>query len=295
MPDEPDALQQELESLAQLGHPQAYRELVKFYQVRSFEKGIILRAAQRLWEITDDASDPFLWNVVKEHFSEAHTGEGYTAPGALTGDTHLLRFVEAVWRQAGEDHVETGCDPAESFANLGQQSHAAGILLCLVDRAGANENAVVQCLRQLAKAGRIEEAWELVERFKQSLSKSAGFLARWGEMAVEHGVAESIEELSQPPLISRLGDRDPLLACRLLQKSGRSEEATTFASAALRSVMGRGPSSELREIAGLCDEMGLREEVEKTLREEYPEDVAKDILRDITGRRPGRVQRGRFG
>src|ERR1700735_64795 len=66
---DPDAAVKDMEELAGFfGHPENYRELLRFYQVRNIGGVQALRRAQSLWEMTGDANDSVLWQAILRSF-----------------------------------------------------------------------------------------------------------------------------------------------------------------------------------------------------------------------------------
>ena len=95
--ENPEAALKEVEELAEsFGHPENYRALLRFYEVRNVGGTPVLKRAQRLWELTRDSSDPTLWQVLLGTFEPRERWR----PGKEWSPD--MDFVQAVWRDAGK-------------------------------------------------------------------------------------------------------------------------------------------------------------------------------------------------
>ena len=109
------------------GHPETYRELLRFYQVRNAPPASILRRAQRLWEITRDSNEEYLWTVVRRHFEP--TPSFQKKPGEWYAD---LDFMRALWRGAGARDAGFGLKLADAYNFEDKESTAADVLLEII-------------------------------------------------------------------------------------------------------------------------------------------------------------------
>jgi len=96
-----------MEELAEsFGHPETYRELLKFYQVRNVSGALMLKRAQRLWELTGDSNDVTLWQAILRSFDPQarwRKAEKQWSPD--------LNFVQSVWRNAGKKNPDSPTQP----------------------------------------------------------------------------------------------------------------------------------------------------------------------------------------
>jgi MinD-like ATPase involved in chromosome partitioning or flagellar assembly/tetratricopeptide (TPR) repeat protein len=279
--DDPDASQQELENLAQyVGHPDVYRELLRLYKVRNTDSDVVLRAAERLWDITQDASDVTLLDAVQRHFKEI------PSPRLARKQSVSLRFVEEMWRAAGAEHVKVGIDLAKSFDNQEEGDHAANILLELVSKVGPNEEALVRCLSQLRRAGRLKEFRQVLEQFRTLLPRSDKLLTEWARAEVRQPETPS-NELLDSISIDRILREDPSTAVALLVRGGKSDEALALLPRLLERTYDRGPSEELFNVGVMYAELGKSEEFEKAVRDRFPDDIAEHVVSNVK-RHPSR-------
>ena len=271
--DDPEKAEKEFESLTLLGHPDAYRELLKFYRLRNASSELLMRTAERLWEMTRNSDEGLLWDAVKSSFEVlSRFSEGWVVPSQL-------RFVEAVWRAAGADDVKVGWELAESYDNLREHDHAAEILLSLVGNTGPHELVVARCVTQLRRAGRVAEAKSTVERFRKDLSSSPAFLTAWAKFALGEKDNEYIEALLESPLLERISGAEPIIAYRLLAAAERMEEGLELLERALHRAIQHGPSGELEEIGQFYAQMGRSSDFEKALRGSWQEEEVDNFLR----------------
>jgi len=277
--DDPDASQQELENLAQyVGHPDVYRELLRLYKVRNADSQLVLRAGERLWDITRDASEPALWDAVQKHFREV------PHPQLAQKQSFSLRFVEDVWKAAGANNVKVGIDLAESFDNLEDRDHAANLLLELVTNVGPNEEALTRCLIQLRRAGRLKEIRRVVEQFRTLLPRSDKLLIEWARAEVKQSETPPPKELLETMTLDRILREDPTTAVELLVRAGRRDDAKALLPRLLDRTLERGPSDELFNVGVLFASYGQTEEFEKAVRSKLPDNMADHILSDIKPR-----------
>ena len=281
--DNPDATQKDLESLAAyLGHPQPYRELLKFYRVRNEASDTVLRTAKQLWDIERDATDPLLWSSVQRHFEEV-------SKYSKLSDPSLLPFVEAVWRAAGADDMKVGCDLAESYDNFKQGERAADLLLELVEAVGPNDTALSRCLRQVTRVNRFSDAERLIDRHHERLAESEDFFRAWVLHALARDDNKYVDELVNPPWSGLLYDHDPRLAYKTLMKAGRTKEARNMLQPMLDAALRSGPSSRLMNVAEIYAEVGLDSEFRAVVRNRLPPEDAEHFLADVAGRIRGRA------
>ena len=258
--EDPDASQKELENIARyFGHPEAYRELIRLYRVRNAPPGAFLQTAEGLWEITRDASEQLLWEIVRKHFKEV--GPWIEDEGE---DGVSLRFVEAVWTAQGGNDVEVGCNLAESLDNFGDRNHAADLLLRLVRRVGANSKAVTQCITQLLRANRVSEALGVIDQYKEQLATSDEFLVPWARAELARDSSTISSELQA--VLDRVFAIAPLPGAQLLQRAGRVEELNRWLMRAMDHATRRGRVEELADLGMAFGAVGLGEQFELLLR-----------------------------
>jgi hypothetical protein len=227
--ENPDNVQQALEVLARFsGHPNAYRALLQYFRLRRDKKAV--RTAYELWQITNDPSEPLIWETVRENFEEVvGRREG------LFGQRQL-QFVEAVWRAAGANDQKVGFDLAESYDNFEASGQACTVLRDLLASNPKAEKVVYLLLRQLRRAKDYEGASRLIEDYSSSLSGSAEFLEECARLAIESREPTFVKKIPDFS-IEKLSSRRPALAARLVYMMGRRDDARRILTAALGDVL----------------------------------------------------------
>lgn len=286
MVENPSRVQQELEALAIYSpHPESYLALLKFYRLRNAASKVMLNTAARYWELARDASNPVLWEVVREHFKfrqELASRERDDAP---------LDFVEAVWDHAGGDNVEIGLQLADAYAaHPYTRNKSVELLQRLVANSSADEGAVVGAIDRLTRLEEVRTATSLVETFSQQHGGSAAFQAAWARLLIATGDAASAKRLADLKDFrpAKLQSQDPLLYVRLLKLAGQEEElGAALKSALVQTVSGPrgGFTNEFLDLSCLYMELGRRDQLEQHLRQILPKAQADRVLerfQDVT-------------
>jgi len=274
----------EVEELAEsFGHPETYRALLRFYDVRNVGGVQALKRSQRLWEITNDPNDELLWITLKRTFGVAprYTRQEWSPN---------LDFVEAVWRGAGSFDPEFGMRLAHAWDADDNDSRAADICLEILRIAEPTSEVVAPCIQWLDASDRATEADLIIEEVKNKLAEEPDFLEAWARHVLRTKNKDGLQELVTHPTIDILRHRHPSVAARVYLKSGATEEANEFAVEALREVALQGPASrtELREMAELFRELDRWDEFEK-LASEFPSPWLTEIRHQMGTKR--RVRR----
>lgn len=192
--EDPEAALKEVEELAEsFGHPENYRALLRFYEVRNVSGIPVLRRAQRLWELTRDSSESTLWQVLLRAFEprQRWRGEKEWSPN--------LDFAEAVWRNAGKRNPEFGLKLADAYNQLDRESKAADVLLDVIKTSDPSGEVVSRCIGFLDVSKRAPEAAALIQQLKPKLAADARFVQAWARHALDHQDNDEIALLVQPP------------------------------------------------------------------------------------------------
>jgi MinD-like ATPase involved in chromosome partitioning or flagellar assembly len=277
---DPDAAVKDMEEYAEsFGHPETYRELLRFYQVRNVAAVSILRRAQRLWEITRDSKDPYLWEVLSRYFEPTPT-----YPRKRDEWCPSLDFMRELWRDAGRRDPKFGMKLAEQYNTEDIESGAADILLEIINSSDPSSRVVIFCIQMLDIAKRIEEADGIIARYKARLGNDPDFATSWARHALRTNNKGAASEITKLPAISTLR---PFLAGLLYSRVGSTEQAAALADQILVELSERDvPTRDLDELGLLFRELGRADEFEKAITRGYPADVIQN-LRD----RPRRIRR----
>jgi hypothetical protein len=278
---DPEGALKQVEELAEsFGHPETYRALLRFYEVRNATGESVLKRAQRLWELTRDSHDALLWTIVRKCFDPKQRWQ------RREGWSPDLGFVESVWRDSGNRETRFGLLLAEAYSQEDRESRSADVLLEIIHTSAPMAEVVSRCIRFLQVSGRDAEASRLIQDFKTALVSDPGFLQAWARFALRDGSRDSVTELARAPVAEMLKEVAPYLAAQVFLQAGSVDEANDIADHALRDVAEGGLRSEyeLREAGELFAQLGRFEEFEKVCGGRYPTHIFREI-RERVGRR----------
>jgi MinD-like ATPase involved in chromosome partitioning or flagellar assembly len=265
--EDPQAAVKDMEELAEsFGHPEHYRELLRFYVVRNISGPLILRRAQRLWELTRDSSDPVLWHAVKGAFDPKPRWqrEKEWSPN--------LDFVRAVWRDAGNRDSGFGMKVAEAYDDEDHDSTAADVLLEIIKTSGPTSPVVSRCIGLLDAAERSKEADTLIQELKAKLADEPQFTEAWARHGLRRKSKDALLELTQPPFVDNLRKIPPYIAIRVYHRSGMKEEVTACANAVLEEITERRFSEGIMiQLGEVFHEIGRWDEFEELAERRNPE------------------------
>lgn len=268
---DPDAAVKDMEEYAEsFSHPETYRELLRFYQVRNAPAASILRRAQRLWEITRDSKDQYLWSVVSRYFEPTAS-----ARRASNEWRPNLEFLRMLWLEAGGRDLRFGLRLAEAYNLEDKASIAADVLLEIIQTSEPSAVAASRCIYMLDYAARRDEAEKLIQQLKGKLGTESEFATAWARHALRAQDKAAIAELTSLPVLAKVR---PSLAGLVYFRAGRTEQAAELAQAILGEIAEREVSPrDLDDLGGLFREIGRWEEFERTVARIYPAEVARDM------------------
>ncbi len=266
---DPDGAVKDMEELAEsFGDPESYRELLRFYQVRNVSGALILKRAQRLWELTQNSSDPILWHAIARSFDAQPRWrrEGQWSPN--------LDFVHAVWRDAGGKNPALAMKLADAYYYEDLESLAGDVLLEVIKSSEPTAPVVARCITLLDAAKRTQESEALIEQFKGRFAGVPDFAAVWARRAIRTKDETALSELTKSPSVENLR---PAVRALVYFKAGLMEEAVSAAESVLTDLHDRNVSGwELEELSVYFHSIGRAEEFESVVAEEYPEYTARE-------------------
>lgn len=282
--NDPDDAVKDMEELASsFGHPENYRELLRFYQVRNISGIQALRRAQRLWEITRDPDDPILWQAISRSF-EAHPRwrrENQWNPN--------LEFIADVWRNAGKRNQDFGMKLAEALGYDDRDSLAADVLMEIIDSSEPTVPIVARCVELLDIAQRGNEAEALIQKLKTKFVGVPEFATAWARHAMK--AKSETSELMKTPWIEAVRPGSRAL---LYFKAGLKDEAVAIAEFALQDLQEQQFSpEELGELSRYFISVGRGEEFEAVLTKRYPREYLHEIRNRARARPRTQVVRPR--
>lgn len=277
---DPDAAVREVEELAESSsRPEVYRELLRFYQVRNIGPTPTLKRAQRLWELSDDPSDPLVWRAVATAFDPRAKWrrQDVWSPN--------LEFVRAVWSSAGNRNPDFAMKIAEAYAVEDRETVGADVLLEVIKSSEPSAQVVSRCIRLLDASERTHEADQLIQDFKAQLANEPTFVEAWVRSALRRKSKDALSELTQPPMIDRIKAAGPRLAALVFFRAGMREELAGLLDPLLIEVArGRLSQSALNEIGAVFQDTGRWDEFEQAIKQ-YPESVVSELADELGIRR----------
>jgi MinD-like ATPase involved in chromosome partitioning or flagellar assembly len=280
--EEPEVAQKELEELAEsFGRPEIYRALLHLYGVRNASGPVMLKTAQRLWELTGTSSDPLLWQTLKKEFKASRR----QLEGIWTPRRDFMDFVESVWRNAGQKDAEFALKLAEAYAAFEQSPKAAKLLAEVIADSAWTPAVIAMAVRMFDAANRSEDASKLI-RDKRDLFESDPYLINaWAEHALRIEDSNALAELTEPPRMVVRQAR-PTVAARIYFRLNMLGEANVVADQVLAAI-GEEPLSEvaLNELGQLFSQLRRSEELEERLHNRYPGFFTGQIKHRIRNRK----------
>jgi len=275
---DPDAAVKEMEELTEsFPHPENYRELLRFYRARNVDPTSILRRAQRLWEITRDSGDSYLWEVLARYFEpkapfQRKEKDWYPS----------LSFVRAVWQDAGARDPKFGVKLADAFSYDDEETHAADVLGEIIKAFGPSPSLVSRSVFMLDIAKRSDEAETLIQQFKVAFAVEPEFATAWARHALRFKNKAALLEVAKSPAIERLR---PSLAGLIYFHAGLTDEAVRMADSALKEIRQREVSRrDFDELGRFFQEIERWDDFEKVATEVSPRELMD--LRERLGIRP---------
>jgi MinD-like ATPase involved in chromosome partitioning or flagellar assembly len=269
--DDPDAAVKEMEELTEsFPHPENYRELLRFYRARNVEPSLILRRTQRLWEITRDSSDPYLWEVISRYFEPKPM-----YPRKEKDWQPHLPFLRAVWREAGGRDPKFGLKLADAYNFEDEESTAADVLREIIDSSGPSPLLITRSIYMLDMAKRIDESEALIQQFKVAFASEAEFALAWARHALRLKDRAQLVEITNSPAAQKLR---PSILGQIYFHAGLNDQASSLAGAVLKDLKQREiPRRDFEEIGIFFRELDRWEDFEKVAVEVYPREMLADL------------------
>lgn len=277
--EDPEGAVKEVEELAEsFGHPETYRALLRFYQVRNVYGDLPLKKAQRLWEITRDSGDILVWDTLKRTFPVRSVGSLFEQDWNPD-----LDFVEEVWRNAGRLEAEFGSTLIEVLVGEGKKSRAADICLQIIDNGSASSALVAQAIRLLDEVQRTDEAKELIDKTKQRIPLDSEFINAWAEHALTAGDNDDLQELLTPVVQESLRRSNPYALADIFLRLKMIPELKEIANDLLDTVSKNRRISVSRwtRVGRIFDGLGEREVFDRVLSTRMPARFANDVRNNL--------------
>ena len=269
---DPEGTQQELEALnSSYPHPDVLRALLQLYRLRRIDNETILEAGWRYWNLTGRADEPTLWTAVRESLEALQPGEDLP---------QTPEFVEAVWREAGATDIDVGLAISAAYRRFTQPLKAAELLRDLLERTGPQERVIVAYINRLRDAKCLEEAWDVVQRFKATFGKSSSFQTALAALLLTKGESAEVVRLLETGELRLDGISEMNIGtyARLLIMAGRSELLDPKLEDLLNKLMTHGPSKRLETLGRVYKQLGRLQEFQARIRQVYSEEIASNML-----------------
>jgi MinD-like ATPase involved in chromosome partitioning or flagellar assembly len=270
---DPDAAVKEMEELAEsFAHPENYRELLRFYRARNAEPTLILRRAQRLWEITRDSGDPYLWEVIAKYFEPKPPFQRKEKDWNPN-----LSFIRAVWQDAGARDPKFGRKLADAYNFEDEESSAADVLHEIIEASGPSPSLVAQSIYMLDLAKRTDESEALIQQFKANFASETDFAMGWARHALRSRNRPASLEIANSTAIEKLRSS---IAGLVYLNAGLKEQALTLADTIIKDLRQRDlpvTRKDFDDLGTFFKEIGRWEDFEKAVSQGYPREMITDL------------------
>ncbi len=275
MIDHPEKVQNDLEALTvYCPHPRSFLALLKYYRVRNVGSEKLLRAGEGYWNLSRDADNPLLWEIVERCF---RIDEG---DRARKGGQVSPEFVEAVWSHGGAFDIKTGLRLADYYFAIGEPHECVRVLRKLVENGEPKAQAIVASIRKLTSRDQMGAAMELIEKYRASLLVDTDFQMAWAQLIVKRRDFKEAKALVENKEFrpAKIQADDSLLYVQLLSLCGQTEELNAALRNALdQALVERDMSPRLMEVGAICFELGkqdlFRQRVQQALGKRHAEHV----------------------
>jgi CobQ/CobB/MinD/ParA nucleotide binding domain len=287
--DDPDTAQSELEALTTYCADQdAYRALLKLYQVRRTPIEKTVATASLMWQLGGSraAPDQLLVDIVRAGFSEPRPGDF---------QKKHAEFAEAIWRAGDMKDFRIGLTLVAAYLPESRE-RAVQLLSDYIGKVSPpHESAVIRLIELLRSSMAPQKAFPIINRFKETI-QAPEFHASWARLVVDQKDLKQATTLLEDPSFRQEAVRaaDAVTLYRLYKMVG--DEA---AGQLLNEVVGTAISNEeigpLRTLAEVFGEEGRLPELEAKLVTRFPGNIIEEIIEGARRRlRRGRLVSARY-
>jgi hypothetical protein len=276
--DDPDGAQSDLEALTTYCADQdAYRALLKLYQVRKAPLEKSLGTAAVMWQLRASGSvpDPLLVDIVRVAYSE---------PRATDVQKKYADFAEDIWRSNGMEDVRVGITIANSYLPE-RRERAVRLLSDYTNKADPPNFVAIVRLLDLLRNGRSSlSAISIIERFKTA-ADAPDFHAAWARVIVDQNDSSKAQQVLQDSSfrLDAVRSEDPATLYRLL-KLGGSDTSGPLLKEALEVAITKEDFTQLQDLADIFQEEGHFDEFESRVRGRLPDRFIEDVSQNFQRR-----------
>ena len=267
--DDPDTAQSDLETLtAYCADQEAYRALIKLYQVRKVAPDKILATASLMWQLRSERRDPdsVLVEIVRSMYVDR--------PSEM--QKKYADFADSVWKESGIRDARVTLGIANSLYPE-HKDRAISLLFRFLDTTDEPTSTVVARLIDLLRSESDNRGIDIVGRFKSRIS-SSDFLISWTKLVISKDDAALAEQTfaDEDFHFSTLQLVDPVSGFRLLRLAGG--DANDFLREALDSAVTSENMSLIRSLSEVFLEVGDPDELEYRLSRHLAPKIVHEIL-----------------
>jgi CobQ/CobB/MinD/ParA nucleotide binding domain len=276
--DDPDGAQSDLEALTTYcADREAYRALLKLYQVRKapLEKSIATAAVMWQLHASGTVPEPLLVDVVKAAYSE---------PRATEFQKKYVDFAEDVWRSSGLEDIRILINIANSYLPE-RRERAVRVLSGYIDKAESPRVTAIVRLLDLLRSGRsFVPAFSTIEKFKMTVD-APEFHAAWARLLVDQNDLLKAQEALQDTAFrsEAVRSEDPATLFRLLKLAG-TDMPGSLLKEALEVAITKHDFPQLQDLAELFQEEGHFDEFEARVRGRLPDGFIEEVTQGFQRR-----------
>jgi len=269
--DDPDGAQSDLEALTTYcADEEAYRALLKLYQVRKAPLDKSIATAAVMWQLHASRTmpEPLLIDIVRMAYSE---------PRATDIQKKYVDFAEDIWRSSGIEDTRIAINIANAYLPE-RRERAVRLLSDYTDKADAPKFTAVVRLLDLLRSGRsFVAATSTIDRFKTTVD-APEFQAAWARLLVDQNdVLKAQEALQDTSFRSdAVRSEDPATLFRLLKLAG-SDTSTALLKEALEVAITKHDFPQLQDLAEIFQEEGHFDEFEARARGRVPDGFIEEV------------------
>jgi hypothetical protein len=282
--DDPDTAQSELEALTTYCADQdAYRALLKLYQVRRAPPEKTVATASLMWQLGGSraASDQLLIDIVRAGFAEPRPGDF---------QKKYAEFAEAIWRAGDMKDIRIGLTLTRAYLP-DRRERAIQILMDYLSRVSPPSDSAIIRLIELMRGGVApQSALTIIDRFKGAV-QAPEFHALWARIVADQKDAKRAAALLDDTLFRKEAVRavEATTLYRLYKIAG-DEASGQLLNESVETAISSQDIASIRQLVEVFGEEGRLPELEAKLATRLPNHVIEDIFE--TYRRS--VRRNRF-
>jgi hypothetical protein len=269
--DDPDTAQSELEALTTYCADQdAYRALLKLYQVRRTPIEKTIAAASLMWQFGGSRAvvDQLLVDIVRSAFAEPRPGDF---------QKKYAEFAEAIWRSGDMKDVRIGLTLVAAYLP-DHRDRAIQLLSDYIEKVTPPHESAVIRLIELLRGFSLQTAIPIIERFKGTI-QAPEFYSAWARIVVdEKDVNFSVHVLSDPLFREETIRTSDAATVYRLHKLAGDEAAAQMLIEAVDYMIRNEDMQQLRMLGEIFQEEGRLHEFEVRLTGKFPPRMIEDLV-----------------